>query len=503
MNLRDKKSLISLIRKNSRPLIFLINKENTYSDYISNINIVNDFISSIDIDAETSVLEKKWKVFNDNLKEKDRFFNHNFIHLNDMFKKSELPNRKPFFLERYFFMSFKKYCYLKPIKKSSFYKLCKLSEQYGFSSLMIEGDNVYREDKVIRRLKYVLHKLHIYLKTDDRKKIGQGIGFVISDGPHVNNGEFNPFENQYSKNGIIKIFNLCNYSKKDLFRTILHEYIHYIDYKIGQKLRNKISKNIDTKQGFLFSDYTLYERQFMGKFHFYYKSVLNHNLNNEMTEDIKLLHQRDNNYLINFCRNYGIENPELFAKNHYHSFILFINYMEKVHNVDNEAIGSKKNNPIDYFLENLTKLRTKQKRKLTFIMAISREKEEKSLHDILKDLGMFNKKSYIRLREKHCHKDLFIKNPTFFKRSISQSNISGYIKEDCEMLAWGLTGKYNFMNKSNKEIIKNLFDLSDKSFTDIRYQKISYQINKKTRIEKFMECFNIFSLNMTMLKKIK
>lgn len=500
INSRIKLRLINFIHEYCYPCIFNEHGKNNYEDYIDYIDDMNSLIHAIlsvnnSEDMQNSLRKLNEKIMHSSLICRNTPFNF------DIFFNSSVDNDvikvQDYLLTHYH----KKSLSMCKMKRTDFDKFQDLAKNYGFKGVSITNKTGKIVSNVYVRIEKALGKLANYLDITHYQSIGNNLFLKLHDNSNLYSGSFNYEDNNFSDSGSIT---LCISKKQKnfaLFRTLLHEYIHYIDFKIGEKIKKVLYKT--KNQSIFFSELSSYDKSFFPYLSLKYANILNHNLNNNTTiEFISNLHKKDYHYLVKFLRKEGIENYEVFVKKYAKQFSDFLDFLNKVYDSD-ICYGFSTSNSIDYFLNSIHKWESKQLKKHIFLIKLSKLIRSNSIRDTLERIGIFDKNSYVRLREKHYIDDFFIRKPTLFKCSIGCSGMAKYLKRNSEMLAWSLTGGLNLYKEYNRAAIRDLYRLMNDDIIRLRYGKSSQNDNKKRIKDHIIELFNVFSFEYGTFKRIK
>lgn len=500
INSRVKLKLINFIHEYCYPCIFNEHGKNNYEDYIKYIDDMNSIIDTILSLNDSGDMQNLLKKLNEQIMQSCLIFRNTPFNFNIFFDYSvnnDVVKVQDYFFTRYY----KKSLYMFKIKKTDFNKFKDLAKKYGFKGLSITNKIGKISSNVYARIKQTLEKLATYLDITYYSAIGNNLLLKLQDNSSIYSGSFNYEDNSFADSGSITLCVSKNQKNFVLFRTLLHEYIHYIDFKIGEKIKKVFYKTKD--KGVFFSELSSYNKSFFPHISLKYATILNHNLNNNTgIELITNLHKKDCHYLVEFLRKEGVEDYEFFTKRYAKQFSDFLDFVNKVYDSD-ICYGFNTSNSIDYFLNSIDTWKSKQLKKHTFIIKLSKVINSNNIRDTLDKIGVFDKKSYVRLREKHYSNDFFIRDPTLFKCSIGCSGMAKYLKRNSEMLAWSLTGGLNLYKEYNHTAIKDLYRLMNNDIISLRYGKISQIDNKKQLKDHIIELFNVFSFEYDIFRKIK
>lgn len=499
INNRIKLKIIEFIHRHCYPCIFNENGENHYVDYIKYIDDINVSIQEILSVNTIDEMQHSLKVLNQKLLNSFLIFRSvpfNFDIFFDYAVNNNTINVQDYFFTHYY----KKALYMFKIREKDFNDLKNVAKNYGFKGLLITNKTSKIVCKVSARIKKALEKLTNYLDTTDYRSIGNELLLKLHDDSNLYSGSFNYEDNIFAASGSIT---LCLSNKKKnlcLFRTLLHEYIHYIDFKIGEKIKKVLYTT--QNQSLLFSEFSSYDKSFFPYISLRYADIINHNLNNNKLEKVNILYEKDSLYLKQFLNKEGVGESEFFVKKYAKQFSTFLDFINKVYDTDiQDSVNTTRS--IDYFLDSIVKWKSKQFKKHFILIKLSNVLNSDDIKDILEKIGVFDKKSYVRLREKHYSDNVFIREPTLFKRSIARSGMAKYLKRNSETLTWSLTGGLNLYKEYNRKAVKDLYRLMNKDIISLRYERHRQSNNKKEIKDHIIELFNVFSFEYNTFRKIK
>lgn len=521
---RIKKDFIYVLKENQSIPLFINDDLNMscYENYVRTTkkftNVIKEITNAIDIEELIQSIKKS-----QNNQEVIKVMINNTHLLNEIWYLNRYKNYKnentilfnwiESYLERKKLQNFD----IGIISKKIFDRLYIIKNKYGFSNIQINFDFNKNSESFCLMLEKVCLKLCNYLglKQDEYNKIGEGLILNLSsyDKNSLNRklGEFRYFNLQTDKIILDSILTLNFYPKKtsknSLFKTFLHEYVHFMDYKLGNKIIRKVRETSVANKKNLFSELEDANKNILPFIKNNVSIIINENLNNShIIEDLKLIINKDADFLLETLNSlFTTKKHENFCNKNAVYFHNFLNHITKMTEKSDTLYSIKINTVVEgyrsnyeYFLEHIKTLKTNKNKAKKFLrkhiflnnLINYLEKDTDFLIPFMSKLNIFKKYGYMKKRFAYhdMRFNLTFTNPKSFKRCIILFENKDYFSSPCETLAWSLTRGIVYKKKINKNFICWMFNTLKQDFISMRYRPLKIkEVNQSQFVKTYLE----------------